>query len=89
MNDQNEIDLINKRLYGLEVPNEPIPKIMFYFTVLHDIIDYPFPYNFINFNNPYFKTNEEVKQFLSLAKSLNPEFLHLNNAIIYHNNSGA
>lgn len=84
MDDQKDVDSINNRLYNLEVPNEPIKKIMFYFTVLHDVIDYRFPENYLNFNNPYFKTYNEMEKFLALANALNPEILHNNNAIIYY-----
>ena len=85
MNDQTDIDLINKTLYGLDVPNEPIKRIMFYFTVLHDAIDYEFPPNYLNYNNPYFKTYSEMQKFFALAIALKPENLHTNNVLIYYN----
>lgn len=85
MDEQEDVESINKRLYNMEVPNEPIKKIMFYFTVLHGVIDYRFPENFINFDNPYFKTYNEMEQFCAIAQSFNPELLHTNNVIIYYN----
>lgn len=86
MNDQKDIDLINQKLYSLDVPSEPIKKLMFYFTVLHDVIDYPFPANYLNFNNPYFKTYSEMQKFFALAVALKPENLHVANVIIFYNN---
>lgn len=86
MNDQKDIDSINKHLYSLEFPVDPIYKIMFYFNIIHNVIDYQFPANYLNYENPYFQTYLEMKKFLSVANSLSPEFLHINNAIIYYNN---
>lgn len=86
MNDQKDIDSINKHLYSLEFPVDPIKKIMFYFNTIHNVIDYQFPANYLNYENPYFQTYLEMKKFLSVANSLSPEFLHINNAIIYYNN---
>lgn len=86
MNDQDDVASINQQLYKLEIPKEPIQTIMFYFTILHNVIDYPFPPNFLNFNTPFFKTYKDVKKFISLSQALSPEFLRLNNVIIYHNN---
>lgn len=85
MNDQNNIDLINEALYKLDVPNEPIKRIMFYFTVLHDSIDYEFPPNYLNYNNPYFKTYSEMQKFFALAVALKPENLHTSNVLIFYN----
>lgn len=87
MNDQTDIDYINKKLYQLQIPNEPMHKIMFYFKLHHNVIDYQFPPNFLNYGVPYFKTYKDIKQFVSLAKSLNPEFLNLKNVIIYHDDA--
>lgn len=83
--DQNGIDLINDKLYSLEVPHEPLKKMMFYFTVLSQVIDLPFPSNYLNYNHPYFQSYERMEEFLSLARALNPECLYQNNVIIFHN----
>lgn len=85
MNDQKDLDFINDKLYSLDIPNESLKKIMFYFSVLKNVIDFRFPPNFLNYEHPYFKSYNRMEEFLSLARSLNPEFLHQNNAIIYHN----
>lgn len=82
---QEDNDSINNKLYSHDVPNEPIKKIMFFFAVIKEAIDYPFPGNFINFEHPYFSTYKEMEEFLALSQSLNPEFLYYNNVIIYHN----
>lgn len=71
---QEDIDSINHELYSYEVPNDPIKQIMFYFTVIQKIIDFPFPENFINFEHPYFSSYKEMEEFLALSQSLNPEF---------------
>lgn len=86
MNDQDDVVNINQQLYKLEIPNKPIQTIMYYFTILHNVIDYPFPPNYLNYNTPFFKTYKDVKKFISLSQALSPEFLRLNNVIIYHNN---
>lgn len=86
MNDQRDIDFINKKLYKVTPQRESVKSIMFYFTILHNIIDYPFPMNYLNFNAPFFKTNKDLKQFIFLAKALNPEFLQINNTLIFYNN---
>lgn len=86
MNDQSDISYINQNLYQLKLPDEPMHTLMFYFKILNSVIDYPFPANFLNYDAPYFKTYNEVKQFMSLANALNPEVLHLNNVLIYYNN---
>lgn len=85
MDHQEEINSINQRLYCVEVQNEPIKKIMFYFTVLKEIIDFPFPENFINYDHPYFTSYEQMENFFSLSRTLDPSFLHQNNVIIFHN----
>lgn len=86
MDDQQDLDFINDKFYSLAVPNEPIKQIMFYFTVLNEVIDFHFPDNYLNYEHPYFKTNSEMQEFLSLAQSLNPELLYQNNVIIYFDN---
>lgn len=85
MNDQVDLDSINDKLYTLDVPTEPLKKIMFYFTVLSNVIDLRFPENYLNFDHPYFKSYNRMEEFLSLARALNPDFLYHNNVIIFHN----
>lgn len=84
--DQNveDVPLINQQLSTLKVPNEPIQKLMFYFTVLHNVIDFHFHSNYLNFNNPYFPHSTQMEEFLALAKALNPEMLHESNVIIFY-----
>lgn len=85
MIDQEDIDSINDKLYSLEVPHEPLKKIMFYFTVLSKVLDIHLPKNYLNYDHPYFKSYNKMEEFLSLARALNPEFLYQNNVIIFHN----
>lgn len=59
---------------------------MFYLSILSNVINYKFPENFINYDYPYFRTCNEMEEFLSLARSFDPEFLYQNNVIIYYNN---
>lgn len=85
MDCQEDIDFVNDQLYTLEVPNEPIKNIMFFFNVLKEVIDFPFPENYLNYIQPYFSTYDEMEHFFALAVSLNPDFLYHHNVIIYHN----
>lgn len=86
MIDQEDVDFINDKLYCLSVPDEAIKKIMFYLSILINVINYKFPENFLNYDHPYFRTCNEMEEFLSLARSFDPEFLYQNNVIIYYNN---
>lgn len=85
MDDQDDLDFINDKLYSLPVPDETIKKIMFYFNVLSNALNFDFPHNFLNYEHPYFKSYGDMEEFLALAYSLNPQFLYQNNVIIYYN----
>lgn len=85
MIDQQDIDLLNDKFYSLEIPNEPIKMIMFYFTVLNKLIDFQFPRNYLNYEHPYFQSYSEMDEFFTLARILNPEMLHQHNVFIYYN----
>lgn len=85
MDEQQDIELINDKLYSLDIPNEPIKNIMFYFIILNEIIDFPFPENYLNYEHPYFNSYSEMEEFLALAFTFNPKTLHQHNVIIYYN----
>ena len=85
MDDQEDLDVINDKLYSLTVPEEDIKKLMFYFSVLNEAIDFEFPKNYLNYDHPFFKAYSDMEFFLSLARTLNPDLLYQNNVIIYYN----
>ena len=71
MENQQDLEFINDKLYSLEVPNEPIKNIMFYFTVLSEVIDFQFPENYLNYEifcsqinfDQNIKLSQKVKNF--------------------------
>lgn len=79
------LDKINEYLHARTVPNDSIKKMMFYFKIISNIVDYDFKENFTNYHNPYFKSNEEMNSFVALAQKLNPSDLQSLNVLIICN----
>ncbi|OHT13509.1 hypothetical protein TRFO_16262 [Tritrichomonas foetus] len=88
MDIEEEVELINQEFDKDESPSEPLKKVMFYLAIIHKIIDYNFPENFVNYMNPYFNNPDEINELILLAKLLNPEYLkELGIIRIYRNDS--